>query len=525
MNLMKPPSGGPSPSGESSSWTRRFWVLLGAVVAVRLVYAAIFPLDLAPDESYYWDWGRRLDYGYFSKPPMIGWLMGLAGRLGGNSEVGIKIFPVLLASGGLVFVFLLGRDLYGAKAGFWAVIVLLAAPANAALNVFFTIDAPLFLFWSASLWAAWRFMTSEGNQRLAWPFLLTLSLGLGYLTKQIQLVFPLLWVGFAAAAKRNGKPNRWGRILGVVGLSLVFLIPPLVWNWQHDWITFRHTADELETAPFRWRRSAKFVGEFLGGQAGLGGGILWILMMMAAVNALARWRNLGDRERYLLVFSIPGLVAFGALSFHQRVEQNWPLVFYPAVAILLAGWVWGGAGGDRWRGWFRGGVVLGAVLGVLLMAVPFVFPASQWAGLKVDPTARVRGWRHLAEQAAMVREAVPTPDRTFFLAPRDRYVASALAFYLPDQPRTFCWEDPAHPESQYGIWGRPLDRVGWDAIVLEENPESPRVAEIAGLFGTWEARGEIVVPLGAENARNRRYAVFLGRGFDPGKAAVEGGPE
>ncbi len=525
MSSTKPPLGGASPSDEASRWTGRFWVLLCAVVAIRLVYAAVFPLDLAPDESYYWDWGRRLDYGYFSKPPMIGWLMGLAGWLGGDSQLGIKVFPVLLSSGGLVFVFLLGRDLYGAMAGFWAVVVLLAAPANAALNVFFTIDAPLFLFWSASLWGAWRFMASGGNRRLAWPWLLTLSLGLGYLTKQIQLVFPLLWLGFAGVARKGGEPNRWGRILAVIGLSMVFLIPPLVWNWQHDWITFRHTADELETAPFQWRRSAKFVGEFLGGQAGLGGGILWILMISAVLKSLAGWRNLGDRERYLVVFSVPGLVAFGALSFHQRVEQNWPLVFYPAVAILLAGWVWGGAGGERWRGWFRGGVALGVVLGILLMLVPFVFPGSRWAGLKADPTARVRGWRDLAEQAATVREAAPRPDQTFFLAPRDRYTASALAFYLPDHPRTYCWEDPGRPESQYGIWGRPLERAGWDAIVLEEDPGSPRVKEIAALFGSWEPRGEIVVRLGAETARDRRYAVFLGREFQPGKASAQGGGE
>jgi 4-amino-4-deoxy-L-arabinose transferase-like glycosyltransferase len=517
MSTTAPRAEASSPSEEGKRWTRRFWVLLGVVTGIRWCYAAFFPLDLAPDESYYWDWGRRLDYGYFSKPPMIGWLMALAGWLGGDSEFGIKSFPVALSSLGLVFVFFLGRDVYGARAGFWSAVVLMAVPANAALNSFFTIDAPLFLFWSASLWLGWRCLSADSDRKGRWLAALTLSLGLGYLTKQIQLVFPLVWLVFAAVNRQRGETIGWGRMLAVVAGSLAFLVPPLVWNWQHDWITFRHTADELQTIPFQWRRSVQFVGEFLGGQAALGGGILWVLMMLAGILAALSWRRLARRERYLLLFFLPGWAAYGALSFHQRVEQNWPLVFYPAAAVLLAGRVWALPGGERWRGWLGAGVGLGAVLGVLLMGVPFFFPGSAWAGQKSDPTARVRGWRALAEQVAELRRSVPRPDQTFLLAPRDRYVASALAFYLPDHPRTYCWEEPGRPESQYGIWGRPADREGWDALIIERDPTAPRVQEIARHFQAWQSQGEIVIPLGPETARNRRYQVFLGKGFRLGE--------
>lgn len=523
MSTIVPRGEAPPTKHDETRWVRRFWWVLGGVVLLRVVYAAFFPLDLAPDESYYWDWGRRLDYGYFSKPPMIGWLMGLAGWVGRNSEFGIKVFPVLLASGGLVFVYLLGRDMYGPKAGFWAAIVLLAAPANAALNIFFTIDAPLFLFWSASLWLAWRVWTTGSAVGWGWVCALTLSLGLGYLTKQIQLVFPLLWLVFLGIARGEGSRVHWGKVATVVFGSLFFLAPPLLWNWQHDWITFRHTADELETSPFRWRRSAKFVGEFLGGQAGLGGGILWVLMVAAAAKALGGWRSVAVRERFLVVFFVPGLVAYGALSLHQRVEQNWPLVFYPAAAVLLAGTVWSRSGGERWRRWFRGGVGLGVALGFLLMWVPFVFPGSRWAGQKGDPTARVRGWRDLADQVGALRSSLPRPETTFLLAPRDRYAASALAFYLPDHPRTYCWEDPARPESQYGIWGWPKEKGGWDALIVEEDPTAPRVQELVQHFRTWESRGEIMVRLGPGTARSRRYAVFLGTDFRPGEGKERAG--
>ncbi len=519
-------------------WTRAFFGVLLVVFGVRVVYAAFFPLDLATDESYYWDWGRRLDYGYFSKPPMIGWLMGLAGWVGGNSTFGIKLFPVILASAGLIFVFLLGRDMFGPAAGFWSGMILLATPANAALNTFFTIDAPLFLFWSASLWFAWRWWTAgAGGAGGAgrWAVALTCSLGLGYLTKQIQLVFPLLLVAFVAVARvrsvhghghgHGDHGSRWWPLLRVVAISFVFLLPPILWNWEHDWITFRHTADELETSPFRWKRSAKFVGEFLGGQAGLGGGILWVLMMGVGFGAARRWRQLEDRERFLVLFFVPGLAAYGLLSVHQRVEQNWPLVFYPAAAVHLAGRAWAMVGGERWRGWLRGGVGLGSGLAALLMCVPFYFPGSRWAGQKSDPTARVRGWRELAVQVEALRLDLPQPGRTFLLAPRDRYVASALAFYLPDRPRTYCWEDPERPESQYGIWGWPVEHDGWDALVIEHDADSPRIQELSRHFGAWEARGELVVPLGPDPSRDRRYAVFLGRDFKSPEGGGEAGAD
>ena len=68
------------------------WLLAGLFV-LRLLY--LFPFtaefDLAADESYYWDWGRRPDWGYYSKPPMIGWLMGLVGWLSSNSEFAIRL--------------------------------------------------------------------------------------------------------------------------------------------------------------------------------------------------------------------------------------------------------------------------------------------------------------------------------------------------------------------------------------------------------------------------------------------------
>src|SRR5262245_31657226 len=36
---------------------------------------ALCPLELAPDEAHYWDWSRHLDWSYYSKGPLVAWLI------------------------------------------------------------------------------------------------------------------------------------------------------------------------------------------------------------------------------------------------------------------------------------------------------------------------------------------------------------------------------------------------------------------------------------------------------------------
>jgi hypothetical protein len=53
-------------------------------------------IDLYADEAYYWGWAQHFDFGYYSKPPMVAWLIMLGTSLFGDTFVGIKILsPVV----------------------------------------------------------------------------------------------------------------------------------------------------------------------------------------------------------------------------------------------------------------------------------------------------------------------------------------------------------------------------------------------------------------------------------------------
>ncbi|MDD3837175.1 MAG: 4-amino-4-deoxy-L-arabinose transferase, partial [Phenylobacterium sp.] len=53
-------------------WRTLLLLVLGLTVA-RLMVLFDSPLELYPDEAQYWLWSRTLDFGYFSKPPVVAW--------------------------------------------------------------------------------------------------------------------------------------------------------------------------------------------------------------------------------------------------------------------------------------------------------------------------------------------------------------------------------------------------------------------------------------------------------------------
>src|SRR5262245_57768479 len=85
--------------GVSNRYRYAAFMLVVAVTVLRLVCLANFcPLDLAPDEAYYWDWSRRLDWSYHSKGPLVAWLIRLSCEALGNTVFAVRLPAVLCGS-------------------------------------------------------------------------------------------------------------------------------------------------------------------------------------------------------------------------------------------------------------------------------------------------------------------------------------------------------------------------------------------------------------------------------------------
>jgi len=518
-------------------WNKRFFLLLILVTVFRLVYLLIAPLDLVADESYYWDWSRQLDWGYFSKPPMVAWVIALFSRTFGSCEAAVRLPAVILGTVSSLAVFFLARRMYDSRTAFWVAAAGMASPGAAALGFIMTIDAPLICFWSVALYMFWVVLEKErylrtgkreageeninaetrrhGDQetvlspcpaslRSLWEWwVLTASIGLGLLSKQVMVSFIALMFVFAVVSREDRRLLKSPRpyLFSLLGLSA--LIPVILWNAHHDWITLHHTAGH-----FSGSRSIFIatLAEFIGGQLAVVSPFTWLLFVLVSVLLLIGFKSLDRRTLYLLCFSFAPLAAVALLSFRQRIQPNWPAAVYPAGMILLAAWGCGNISVprlDSWRPFFRKGVFLGVLMALLTYALPFYASAAPgpWADRLV---ARLQGWRQFGIDAGGSLRVVPNPDSTFLLT-FNRQLASELAFYTPGQPRVYNWRSPGSlPENQYDIWAGP--QVGWDALLILQETEFWRADAISGYFREIERldRPSLI-------QEGRRYSLYLGR--------------
>jgi 4-amino-4-deoxy-L-arabinose transferase-like glycosyltransferase len=482
-------------------WNRRFFILLACATVLRLAYLLVSPLDLVADEAYYWDWSRQLDWGYFSKPPMIAWIMALFSRAFGPSTAIVRLPAVLLSVVSAWALFALARRMYDARTAFWAAAAGMASPGGSVLSFMMTIDAPLVCFWSLALYLFWRVLENEKGDVFKW-FGLAAAIGLGLLSKQIVSCFIGLMFVFPAVSKRDRYLLRSYRPYLYSMLGLAALIPSVVWNAHHGWITFHHTAGHFEGSDSSFIAT---MGEFIGAQMGVISPLTWLLAVVLSVFSILNFRSLDRRAGYLLCFSFLPLACVFVLSLRQRIEPNWPAAFYPAAMVLLAAWGCGafsaGPKMDSWRPWFKKGVIVGAVMALLTYALPFgaSLAPGPWAQRLV---ARLQGWRQLGVETGVVFGRVPRPGNTFVLA-LSRQVTSELAFYMPGQPRVYNWHRPGVPESQYDIWDGPP--IGWDALLVLPGSLTQVPADVGACFREVRPLGS---PPGTEEPN--RFNFFLG---------------
>lgn len=495
---------------DDGRWRRRTLWLLVALGCFRLVYALVVPLDLVHDEAYYWDWSRQLDWGYYSKPPLVAWLIAISTRLGGSTAFAVRLPAILLGTAGLGWLYLLAARMYGRRAGFWAAWLAAATPGNAAASLLMTIDAPLLFCWAAALYLFWR-MLERGPRQAAWRIGAAAAVGLGLLAKQTMFGFLALGGLFVLWSREDRQELRrltfWAWLLGAVS----FLAPVVWWNSRHGWVTLQHTSGHFTTDTAGWIKRLSRSGEFLAGQLGALSPCTWVLLVALLAGASLALGRLGRKERFLFCFSGIPLAGVCALSFMRRVEPNWPAPFYLSALVLLSA-----AGLQRlalgpWPRIREPHLVRAAAVGWAAVAIAYLIPfGCGLQGSRLDATVRLRGWRQLAMEVGTRYAAFPRPQRTFVVVTAGRAAASELAFYLPHQPQVYLWNSGTQIVSQYDLWGGPAEQVDWDAlIVTPEGGAAP--ADLQAQFARLEDCGEVTVPIGA--GRRHAYRVWRGERF------------
>ncbi len=135
-----------------------------AVTVARLVWLALGKADLYPDEAQYWGWSLHPAFGYYSKPPLVAWLIALTTGLFGDNELAVRVAAPLLHFATALAVFALARRLYDARIAAWSAVVYATLPGVSASAMIMSTDAPLLLCWALALYAFVR--AREGGAAL-----------------------------------------------------------------------------------------------------------------------------------------------------------------------------------------------------------------------------------------------------------------------------------------------------------------------------------------------------------------------
>ena len=87
-------SDSPARHDTASGWTggdRIVLLALFALAALRSLGLAISPLELGVDEAQYWLWSTEFDFGYYTKPPLTSWIIGLSHAVFGHHEWAVRL--------------------------------------------------------------------------------------------------------------------------------------------------------------------------------------------------------------------------------------------------------------------------------------------------------------------------------------------------------------------------------------------------------------------------------------------------
>jgi 4-amino-4-deoxy-L-arabinose transferase-like glycosyltransferase len=469
---------------------------LAVLLAVRIVALRFSVTDLFFDEAQYWTWSLEPAFGYYSKPPLIAWLIRGATAVCGGSEVCIRLPSPVLHTVTAVLVLALGKRLYGAAAGVWSAIVFATLPGISVSAGIISTDVPLLLFWALALVAFVEIL----ERHSWWPaILLGVALGLGLNAKYAMIYFVLCGGLYIAFTPDRRSLLRDARLWVALGLAALLIVPNLYWNLTHGFATFSHTADNAKWTGSLLNPLHAF--EFIASQFAVFGPILFAALAVIAVRA---WRTgVAESDRLLLAFALPVIALVGVQAFLSRAHANWAALAYVSGSVLVTTTLLRQA-----QRWLKASLALHVAFVVGLGLATAHAGSFMLPGIG-DPFARTLGWRQMAQVTRHALEDARRSARPFAgVITDDRAVTAELLYYMRDEPTpVLAWRQAARPHDHYELT-RPFQGGAPEAVLLVSIRR--KLDGILSRFDVAERMQDAQLPAGAQH---RRVVLYRLEGF------------
>jgi len=379
----------PVRQGTAMGWThgdKFVLVTIAALAALRSLALFISPLELGVDEAQYWLWSTEFDFGYYTKPPLTSWIIGLSYHIFGHHEWAVRLPAAWLHFGTALIlwraaVWLAGTE-HGPLAGRLAALIWMTLPTVALGSFVISTDTPLLFCWSVGLMALVGVITGRMPQTRGMA-LAGAGFGAAMLSKYAA-IYGLFGVClFALVMRRDASPVTFRGMMVFLAGMMLLSSPNIIWNFANELTTVRHLGDNanLERQSYSLGNSLGF----LGAQFATAGPVVFALMF-----GVARASRNDAGGMLMLCLSAPVILFIMTQAFLSEANANWALAAMPALVLWLA----------RWLVTARAllakiAIGINLALSALLLAVTMAGTLGPLTP-QSDPFRRLRGWQPLA---------------------------------------------------------------------------------------------------------------------------------
>jgi 4-amino-4-deoxy-L-arabinose transferase-like glycosyltransferase len=478
---------------------RHVVLALAALTAIRIAGLYLSQVDFFMDEAQYWAWSRELAWGYYSKPPLLAWIIAGADALCGSGEACTRAASPLIYFATCLLLYAVAAALYDHKTAAWTALTFALATGVSFSARIISTDVPLILLWCLALLAYVKLLRGPDWR---WAILLGIALGLGLLAKYAMVYF-LLCAVCAAAVDRDARALLTrGQTWAALVIALIIVSPNIYWNVANQFVTFHHTGHNITGSGFHLNLTAPL--EFIAAQFGLPGPLVFaaFLVLVAQIGRA----DLKSEDRLMLAFALPVIVLIAGLALVRRPNANWAAPAIVSLTILVVAW------------WVRNGywrlIEITLAIGVCVQAALLVGDAEAYRisvplfSKPMDVYHRTLGWRALGPAAAQLARQAHAKT----VAAESRDVVAALIYDLRDRPLTvLSWPPAGPPRDGFDMTRRFTDTAAEPVLMISACGSPNRLkqyfAEVAPL-------GAIVTSAGPHTER-RYYAFALNRRLRP----------
>ena len=464
-------------------------VLSLALLGLRMFEFTLSGAGLHVDEAQYWLWSRDLQWGYFSKPPVLVALITTSTAVFGNSLLGVK---ALAMTCWILSAWVLGWLAYrvsGMRTAIFAGGLFSATLVSGLLGLSVTTDAPLTLCWALCMVTLWEAAHASGKRAALWWIACGLSLGLGVLSKYSALALGIsaLWLLVAAPAAQRRSIFLGGLLASAV--AVLVLVPHLAWNMANHWPTAQHTLEitvqetgsTVAQGAGGWRRVLASGLEFTLGQLLILGPSVWLVCFWlwrmqrntapaAATSANKHAAVMWSPRTYAVAFAFP-ILALGLIqALNSKALINWSVPMALGVCLGLACWANEQALSLKRFVW---ACIAGFVLSGFIATGGDI---KQWVGVQTQPNqskwdiwGRMRGWDESLQTLQPALEAYR--DVPWLTGDRSTLVQAAYSLRTLE-PKLYAWNSDGGVHHHFE-WKQPWPANATDLAVVWLNPGEP----------------------------------------------------